>query len=93
MHTRRIVLNVAARDSRAEQGQIRDVAGQVRHAIFFICIHTEAGAGAVASPALGRIKAVRYVCVCDLWDVPFCAHSHKKDGVGKSNRQRGERDT
>ena len=74
-------------------GQIRDVAGQVRHAIFFTCIHTEAGAGAVASPALGRIKAVRYVCVCDLRDVPACAHSHKKDGGGKSNRQRGERDT
>jgi len=45
MHTRRIVLNVATRDSRAEQGQIRDVVGQVRHAIFFICIHTVAGAG------------------------------------------------
>ena len=74
-------------------GQIRDVAGQVRQAIFFICIHTEAGAGAVASPALGRIKAVSYVCVCDLRDVPACAYSHKKDGGGKSNRQRGERDT
>ena len=49
MYTRRIVLNVTTRDSRAEQGQIRDVAGQVRHAIFFICIHTEAGAVILAT--------------------------------------------
>ena len=28
-----------------------------------LCIHMEAGAGAVTGPSLGRIKAMRYMCV------------------------------
>ena len=46
--------------TRAEQGHIRDVAGQVRHAIFFMYIYKSR---CRSCRNLGRIKAVRFVCV------------------------------